>query len=557
VRRVLPLAALLLLLASPAARAQVVIVMVDGLTPADLGAFPALPAAGLANVLPVGPGTPAAGAATLGAGARARGDGDASGLGYPVHLGLLGDAARAAGTCATALGGPTAHLVTGPGASTSPECGLVVVAADRAHAPAIVRRWAGRASLLMVVSPWPGELNLAPFWISGLGRGLAFSASTRTAGVATLADLTATAAQALGAPPLRGDLGRPLRVVPGSIRQLAARFAEVRAARTRRDPLVAAGALLALAALACGWLPGLLAATAVPLAYLALGAAPLAAPGPAGLLVAAVTAALAAVAWLLERRRPGLGFGAVGLATAVTVAADLVRGGPWMAASPLGFSIAEGARFYGLGNEYAGVLLGGSLLAAGALARRPAAFLAAGLAVAALTGLPALGANYGCMLGAVAGWGAACMRAAGRRIRVGPLALAGAAAVGLALAVDRGPLASHLALNAAHLSAAGLVGLASRKLAMNLGFLRHRPYAWLPVGVLAAFAAAAFRRGGDRPALTAALQGLAVGAVVDLVLNDSGVVAAATAVLYGAAALRAGRSAAPADRIPRVANGRA
>ena len=390
-----------------------------------------------------------------------------------------------------------------------PCCVVASVPADQ------VAAWAARVPHLVVFSPAPG---LSPFWVTGLGSGLVFSPSTRTVGVVTAADLDGTA------------LGRPLRVVAAPRADLQRLYAATLAERRRRDPLVAAGCLIILAAVALRRRALLMAALSVPLAYLALAAGPLMAPVPALLLFGGAVALCVAVA-------VRYGYGTIVMATAIAVATDLVRGGPWMMATPIGFSYLEGARYYGLGNEYAGILLGSSLVAAGALARgRAFIFAAAGLAVVALTGSPALGANYGCMLGALAGWGAAWLRLRdGIRWRqVLGLVAAGGLAVGIALSLDRGPLASHLGLEAAHLSWVGLQGLVARKLALNFGFLRTRAYAWLPVLALAAYWLGLPR---GRDGFAAAAWGCALGATVNLLLNDSGVVAAGTTVLYGGCAL--------------------
>lgn len=53
----------------------------------------------------------------------------------------------------------------------------------------------------------------------------------------------------------------------------------------------------------------------------------------------------------------------IGLANTVTILVDIWQGSPWMKRSFLGFDPLIGARYYGLGNEYAGILLGSSLLA--------------------------------------------------------------------------------------------------------------------------------------------------------------------------------------------------
>ncbi|WP_307342076.1 hypothetical protein [Caldalkalibacillus uzonensis] len=53
----------------------------------------------------------------------------------------------------------------------------------------------------------------------------------------------------------------------------------------------------------------------------------------------------------------------IGLTNTLVILFDLWRGSVWMRRSFLGYDPLIGARFYGLGNEYAGILLGSSLLA--------------------------------------------------------------------------------------------------------------------------------------------------------------------------------------------------
>lgn len=557
---------------APAAAPRVTLLLVDGLTPADLAAFPALrgrAALALVNVLTASPDTPAAAAATLGAGTRARppAAGEA-GLGYQVDLGWLGQAARRAGTCASAAGGATARLVT-PTAGSEPACRLRVIADDAVaaaqgptarHAALLAtgRQIAGLlarlrpSDLLIVVSPWvpPGRppLHLAPLWLAGDGPGLVYSPSTRTPGFATLPDVTATVAARLGVavgPPV---LGRPLRVaaIADSLARLRARFVSLWAARLRRDPLLTLGAVLVIGAVALRRRLLLLAATALPLGYLALAGAPTASPAPAAALVLGTITLLAGLAGRLERRRAGAGFGALAAAGAVAILLDLARGGPWMAASPLGFSPNAGARFYGLGNEYAGALLGAALVAVGEfadqMARPGALFAATGVLIAVATGV--LGANFGAMLAAATGWCAALAL-------LGPVprrvwgAIAGAVALAVAWNLHTG---SHLALAARVVATGGpsaAAGIILRKLALNARLIATQARGLLLFGALLAYFALAWRRArgslAERPGLAGALTGCAAGAAANLLLNDSGVVAAATTALYGACALLATR----------------
>jgi len=60
---------------------------------------------------------------------------------------------------------------------------------------------------------------------------------------------------------------------------------------------------------------------------------------------------------------PFLFLAIVGLLNTITILFDLSQGSEWMKRSFLGYDPIIGARYYGLGNEYAGILLGSSLLA--------------------------------------------------------------------------------------------------------------------------------------------------------------------------------------------------
>ena len=60
-------------------------------------------------------------------------------------------------------------------------------------------------------------------------------------------------------------------------------------------------------------------------------------------------------------------FGFICALTALGIAADAFLGGSLIKYSPLGYDVMLGARFYGIGNEYMGILVGASILAASAV----------------------------------------------------------------------------------------------------------------------------------------------------------------------------------------------
>jgi hypothetical protein len=240
---------------------------------------------------------------------------------------------------------------------------------------------------------------------------------------------------------------------------------------------------------------------------------------------------------------------------------DLARGQALLAWSPFSYSAAAGARFYGIGNEYGGALLGAVLVSASGLlsrrARAPvgerpaAALVLAGLV--AVVGSPTWGANLGMALGCAVGFGVFALylwrpRPTGRDVAaVVALALA-VAAIAIALGVlVHGPGASHIGRWVSRLQSHGWVAVgevAVRKLSMNWLLLRGSQWTGIVAAALGALAVAALVRPRallsqlpDRPWLVPAVAGCLAGAVASLLLNDSGIISAALALVYGAGSL--------------------
>ena len=237
----------------------------------------------------------------------------------------------------------------------------------------------------------------------------------------------------------------------------------------------------------------------------------------------------------------------------------------------------SGIRYYGIGNEYLGVVLGFAITGGMVLlddlkplhersARALPWLLPLGLALfTLLMGWPALGANAGSLpAGGAAVAALAVVLHRGRRVY---LWAAGGAVAGILLAVAfsaleaRSPGASHMGAAVASASrgrgAGYLVAIASRKIAMNLRLLGSF---WLLVAagaVLAAAAATAWIAGPDlralgttRPSLRLAIPPWLSTCAVALLFKDSGVVTAvylagSSAVIILHALLNAGPAGQP------------
>jgi len=457
--------------------------------------------------------------------------------------------------------------------------------ADRLLAQALARLGEGWAVLVLTPSLRPAEpgerrVELAPiiFAAPGSPPGLLTSASTRRPGIVANTDVAATILHHFGVPVPTDTVGRPMSVEPveadavGRLRGDLIRLAEAEAARRylfRWTPSVgaallwAAALLLALRERAPRWSATLvrgllLVLLGTPAAMLLVALGPL----PLPWMLAAIVAGGGAIALLgsaLTSGRSGHALPAVSVLGLLCY--DLLRGQNMLQWSPFSHSPAAGARYYGLGNEFGGVLLGATLIAASALmsrrsrapwGERPvAALMLAGVAV--VVGLPHFGANLGMGLSCAVGFGALALylwrpRPGWHDLLV--VVLVAGAVAGAAVAADvigQGAEASHIGRWAAALRADGwpaLAQVAARKLALNWLLMRASLWRNLALAALAVMVVSLLARPAaaeealkEREWLGPALIACLAGAAAAAVLNDSGIVAASLALLYGGGAL--------------------
>jgi len=427
-------------------------------------------------------------------------------------------------------------------------------------ADALVRRGA----TLILLSPAPAPSadpvdRLVPLLLAspeGIA-GLIESPSTRTLGLAASTDFLPTVAALLRLEPPRGLVGRPVRLIadrqpsPEAWAGLHAGWVADSRRKAFFGGLPGLQALLVLLGTgglavrgAVAW--GVRAAAASALAVLALPGAllllpllPLESDLLAGAALSASLAGAMAAAWALGPIRGRSLAGVLAAGTVVLLAGDLLMGAPLQRRAWMGYSVMEGARYYGIGNELGAVLTALGLLTAGwVLARRR---LRSGCAVgllgaAAVAGLPVLGANAGVALSLAVG--AAVLVAAERGAGTGwriliAAAVAGAAVVALALAADLlAPGEGRTHIGRAMAESGGIAGIAWRKLALNLHLVLHS--AWTLPLLAAGAALWVLSRLTDSSARTTergTLAGLLGAGACLLVFNDSGVVAAAECVL--------------------------
>jgi hypothetical protein len=300
----------------------------------------------------------------------------------------------------------------------------------------------------------------------------------------------------------------------------------------------------------------LLAVLCTPLASLLVAAFP--GLGSSALIVAAVIVMamlLALLGSLLTRGRRGEVVAAAGVV--VVLAGDLLTGQHLLQWATLSYSVSAAARYYGIGNEYGGAMLGAGLIAAAALLGRGrwrrAVTTAALLGLAALVGWPRFGANLGMALGCAAGFAAFAMylwreHPSWRDAAVVALVVLGlgAAVIAMDALATRSSESSHLGLLVATIRAQGwtpLLDVAVRKLSMNWMLLRASMWTNMSLAALTVFgvAIAVQPRGVMEAAQSSrvipALLACAVGTITSLLANDSGIVAAGMALCYAAGAL--------------------
>lgn len=430
---------------------------------------------------------------------------------------------------------------------------------------------------------------LAPAILFGHGveQGVLTSGTTRRPGLIANIDFAPSVLAWLGLPEETGMVGRPIRVVnaPAGADKgewLLATERRVASAYLLRTPVLRAFVgyqiVVALFGIACVvfrnrtpailWAAlrgGILTSISMPLGFLLLG--PVGPDSQAAYLALIVVFAvvLSLAVWGLARRGTSPVVTIAGL-TALALMFDVLRGSPLIKVSLLGYCPVVGARYYGIGNEFAGVLTGAAIAfgtgwmdRCGLGASRDGgkrsllgavAFGAWSLAVIATIGHPDLGANFGCTLAAAAGFVVTAVALfSSRKSLFRSLLTVAAALVALtaaSIAIDlSGPgEPSHIGQAFRSIMLLGPqegVRIVARKAAMNLRLLRYTIWtkAFLtsglvmigllvrPKGFMKRFAAAF-------PGAAKGLYGTMAAGLVALIANDSGVVASATAVMFAA-----------------------
>lgn len=451
----------------------------------------------------------------------------------------------------------------------------------------------GEHDLLVLLAPVVPEdpdlpSSFAPLVARGAGlTGLARTPSTHRDGVCTVMDVSVTVLAVLGIDTPSAMLGSPISGTGDGLglderigdvvrmNDTSAAVEQVRAQAVNWFITFTVLVLLASTMLLIRGAPdaprpvwalaraALVLAPCIPLAGLvqfAIWSRPPSAVWVVVLLVGSCIALWAAAFALGRNRSATVPLIAVTGATAVVLVVDQWLGGPLSFAGLFGYAPLFGARYYGIGNEMAGLLLGSAMVCCALVldtwrdapwtgALRRWGWPLVGVVVLGTTAAPFLGANVGAVAWMTVGFGAGWLMLNGKRVwtwrnvvAVVVLVVFLVAALG---AVDLlGGSGSETHLGRAISNATGAGGLASfttlvvRKAETNLRVLGRTNWTWLLVAVLLLLGYMRWRPRGEfahmlrnHPAFSAVLGAALFAGVIGNFTEDSGVIIPALIML--------------------------
>ncbi len=474
-------------------------------------------------------------------------------------------------------------------------------------------------AVFVFVSPNPSRLAqsdknfFTPLVVRGAGlKGQLTSGTTRRPGIVTNTDLTASIYRWLEVSAPTGITGRSLSAVPKADPVATLTAVNRRSVFTyrTRPPLIKGYILtqIIVIALALAGLflrrpqvrhlkPILVALTAIPLSLLLV--VPLNTLNFTAylLMILAIAALLVAGAMALAKDKLLDPFIFISLVTTAAIVIDLLNNAPLMKHSTLGYDAMAGARYYGIGNEYMGVLIGASVIGSAAVYQRLLGRLASRQTGATLfpsaskknlaqgerpinrtpirtpvrtsimvvpvavllvflitiVGAPQIGANFGGTLASLSAFIFLIIGLWERRLNyqtilvAALLVLAAVAAFTFYDFQRPAEVQSHLGRMAHTILSGGpsvLWQLIYRKVSMNIKLIRWTIWSRVFLVLLSALAVLSFRPVGifryisrQYPYFHRGLLAVIAGSGAALVFNDSGIVAAATMMIFAVAPL--------------------
>ncbi|MGE5395944.1 MAG: hypothetical protein ACM3MK_00255 [Chitinophagales bacterium] len=433
--------------------------------------------------------------------------------------------------------------------------------------------------LLMVISSSPSQVQLdnknsftpVLIWGSKYHEGYVTSPATKRDYIVASTDIAPTVLNFFGLEVDRATMiGQPIKSISaqGDVLARVQSLSESTATTNRlRTPLVKGYvglqmfvillglfAIIFFRRLATVALPLVLSLAIVPLVLLPLGKLPLPFDWLYFVVAIAATAILTWIVAALSKYHYYKAFFLVCLLTLLAISIDVLTGSSLIKGSVMGYDPMVGARYYGIGNEYMGILLGCTLITAVLVFRslpRALALVVTALlflAESAIIAAPMLGANSDGVITAPLAFLASLVLMAGWRIRPRTVLIAAIVLLGMLSGVvyfdmhRAAELQSHIGRAANQIAAGGLqeaLIIVSRKIGMNLKLMRYTIWTQVFLIILGAMTVLIFRPAGvmsnlrDRhPVLFKGFIGIIIAAIVGLIINDSGIVAAATTSIY-------------------------
>ncbi|MBP1762656.1 MAG: hypothetical protein H6Q64_2198, partial [Firmicutes bacterium] len=300
--------------------------------------------------------------------------------------------------------------------------------------------------------------------------------------------------------------------------------------------------------------PMIISLVTIPLVLLPLNKIPL--PGDWTYVIAAIvlTIVLTSVTMYFCKGSAYKSFAAISLITIFMINLDIILGAPMIKSSLLGYDPMTGARYYGIGNEYMGILIGSSIAVSTTLFEKyKKRWLLAVIAVffafeCYLIAGPTLGANSDGLLTAPAAFLVTFLLLRQTKINLRTIA----ALLGVVFAVAAGgtlydmhrpvELQTHIGRAANQIFAGGwqeILLIIKRKLGMNIKLIRYTIWSYVFMVILLVVSLLLVRPVGamqqllqKHPYIFKGFIGIITAAVVALLVNDSGIVAASTTSIY-------------------------
>ncbi|MFZ5644400.1 MAG: hypothetical protein ACOY46_12490 [Bacillota bacterium] len=436
-----------------------------------------------------------------------------------------------------------------------------------------------KKDMLVLLSPTPGNSGInsdkmSPVLMYGgnISGGLIVSPTTKRPGVIMNVDIAPTVLKFLGIPGYDSFTGRPAVVAPGgydykTITEMYSALVSVYESR----PYLHKGYVLfqlVLLGVSLGFIfyrkkgkevlkPFFLFVMSVPAAYLLMPLLPSAGIPLSGLFLVAISVLMSLIFLKAEKRFRMDSFMTVSLFTVFVIGVDLLAGSPLQKVSIMSYDPIVGARFYGLGNEYMGVLIGAALVGTTLLIqalrrRRLISIIMTGAVYVFLLytiAAPGIGTNVGGTIAASAAFLVTFLLICGVGFtwqRVVTVAAAVVLIVAAFTVYDSGrPLQcqSHIGRTAASVASGGLdeiINIVTRKSEINIKLIKYTIWSRIFLASLGILALLFYRPPGimegirkRHPYIFKGLVGVVTGSIVALVFNDSGVVAAATIMIFG------------------------